>query len=659
MYNQLTINSTTVLVPKGSTILEACRFVGVDIPRFCYADNLSVAGNCRMCLVEVRGMPKPVAACAMPVSDGLTIYTDSPAVKKARENVLETLLLNHPLDCPICDQGGECDLQDQTKHFGSDSSRYYKVKRSVVDKYTGPLIKTIMTRCIHCTRCVRYAAEIAGIDVLGTLNRGGSTEIGAYIDRILNSEISGNLIDLCPVGALTSKPYAFTARPWELRTAESFDFTDSIGSSIFIDFKESEVVRITPRNDEYSGNEWIGDRIRFSYDALRRQRLCTILQKDSVSGRFQSKDWVQCLDTLKANFKNKKVLLALGSGVDNQSLALLKSFTSVGNIRTRSIESATARSTNWLQSATLSATRKADLIFTIGTNPRFEGAVLNIRLRMAYVRGNIDFVGFGAPFKDNTGMNFIGLTLKELIAIFEGRSKTLSTLCNATKPLIITGESLHKRFSVNLCTKKLHNLHKNSMSLVLHKKINTQTTIFENIRPLKNQDLVWCDILFTLFADDSQKLRLIFKKLQSKQTITGSSHGNLCTTYNDLILPLAHLTEVDSTFTNFESRILKGEKVFKQHNSVRSLSLLATVLGGKAKTTQPFDLSGSQWFTYSEGSKVYSQSVISSQNNAELLSNYPLKSSLEDYYCVDSFTRNSQIMGTTSSISRANSSNFF
>ncbi len=210
---EITINDQTVLVPKGSTVLEACRFVGIDIPRFCYHDRLSVAGNCRMCLVEIEKTPKPIASCAMPVTHQMVVYTDTPLVKKARENVLETLLLNHPLDCPICDQGGECDLQDQTREYGSDYTRFYTAKRAVEDKYCGPLIKTIMTRCIHCTRCVRYAAEVAGVDILGTLNRGGHTEIGAYLTRVFQTEIAGNVIDLCPVGALTSKVYAFKARP--------------------------------------------------------------------------------------------------------------------------------------------------------------------------------------------------------------------------------------------------------------------------------------------------------------------------------------------------------------------------------------------------------------------------------------------------------------
>lgn len=269
----LHINNQEVKVPRGASILEACKELGLDIPRFCYHEKLSVAGNCRMCLVEIEKSPKPVASCAMPVVPNIKIYTDSPLVKKARENVLEILLLNHPLDCPICDQGGECDLQDQTRLFGGDSSRFHVVKRSVEDKDCGPLIKTIMTRCIHCTRCVRFAAEIAGVETLGTLKRGEETEIGTYISEVLNTEIAGNVIDLCPVGALTSKPYAFTSRPWELRTASSIDVFDCVGSPISVNFKDTSIVRIFPRYSREINEEWISDKVRFSYDGFRRTRV--------------------------------------------------------------------------------------------------------------------------------------------------------------------------------------------------------------------------------------------------------------------------------------------------------------------------------------------------------------------------------------------------
>jgi NADH dehydrogenase (ubiquinone) Fe-S protein 1 len=282
------INDLKFLVKSGTSILEVCKYVGITVPRFCYHETLSIAGNCRMCLVEVEGVEKPVASCLTEISEGMSIYTDSAFVKKARENVVEALLLNHPLDCPICDQAGECDLQDQTKTFGSDYSRFFFNKRGVEDKECGPLIKTIMTRCIHCTRCVRFGSEVAGIEILGTLNRGTSTEIGSYVSKFFDSEISGNVIDLCPVGALTSKPYGFKARPWELRVNETIDTTDSIGSNLYVNFKESEIFRVLPKSNRTLNEHIISDKARFSYDSNNNNRIKNLFKYDSNKGKYKT-----------------------------------------------------------------------------------------------------------------------------------------------------------------------------------------------------------------------------------------------------------------------------------------------------------------------------------------------------------------------------------
>ncbi len=270
---KLTIDGREIEVPAGVTVLQACEVAGVEIPRFCYHERLSIAGNCRMCLVEQEKAPKPIASCAMPVMDGMVIKTNTPTVKKARNGVMEFLLINHPLDCPICDQGGECDLQDQAMAYGYDRTRYEENKRAVPDKIMGPLIKTVMTRCIHCTRCIRFATEIAGVEELGATGRGENMEVGTYVEKALTSELSGNLIDLCPVGALTSKPYAFAARPWELRKTESVDVMDAVGSNIRVDARGGEVMRVLPRLNEDVNEEWISDKTRFAYDGLKRQRL--------------------------------------------------------------------------------------------------------------------------------------------------------------------------------------------------------------------------------------------------------------------------------------------------------------------------------------------------------------------------------------------------
>jgi len=280
------INNTALLVDPNTTVLETCEKIGIEIPRFCFHSRLSIAGNCRMCLVEIEKSPKPVVSCAMPVMEGMKIYTNTPLVKKARENVLEFLLLNHPLDCPVCDQGGECDLQDQALLFGSDRSRFYDFKRSTLDKNIGPLIKTIMTRCIHCTRCVRFAHEIAGVGDLGTTSRGISTEIGTYIEKVFESELSGNVVDLCPVGALTSQHYAFRYRPWELKIAESIDLSDGIGTNIRIDFNGKEIVRILPRRNDTINEEWISDKTRFCHSGFSSlSRVSSFLNKNDTSNK--------------------------------------------------------------------------------------------------------------------------------------------------------------------------------------------------------------------------------------------------------------------------------------------------------------------------------------------------------------------------------------
>jgi NADH dehydrogenase (ubiquinone) Fe-S protein 1 len=323
---KIKINNSEFLVKPGISVLEACKYVGITIPRFCYHETLSVAGNCRMCLVEIANTPKPVSSCTFPIMKDMQIYVDTPLVKKARENVVESLLLNHPLDCPICDQVGECDLQDQTKTWGSDYSRFFFNKRGVEDKDCGPLIKTIMTRCIHCTRCVRFGSEVAGVDYLGTLNRGTSTEIGSYVSKMFNSEISGNVIDLCPVGALTSKPYAFKARPWELKSNESIDTTDSTGSNIYVNFKETEIVRILPKNNSKINGSIISDKARFSYDSVKNQRLVKLYDNTDKNG-FKQINWIKAfeiLDSLIGESSTNKVTFLTNEETDFESLHILK-----------------------------------------------------------------------------------------------------------------------------------------------------------------------------------------------------------------------------------------------------------------------------------------------------------------------------------------------
>lgn len=666
---EITINDQTVLVPKGSTVLEACRFAGIDIPRFCYHDRLSVAGNCRMCLVEIEKTPKPVASCAMPVANQMVVYTDTPLVKKARENVLETLLLNHPLDCPICDQGGECDLQDQTRAYGSDYTRFYVEKRTVEDKYCGPLIKTIMTRCIHCTRCVRYAAEIAGVDILGTLNRGGHTEIGSYMTRVFQTEIAGNVIDLCPVGALTSKPYAFTARPWELRTAESIDVLDSLGSNIFIDFKETEALRVLPRLNEDVNEEWISDRIRFSYDAIRRQRISDIYLR--VNEKFVQKDWSDCLTILKDKINNSNLLILVPSSIDIQSLNLLKTLANKSNIRLATVDTNLARSYNTVwnhsNSATILDLEKSDICFLLGVNPRYEGAVLNIRIRAQYLKGNYSIVQFGAPYKANISTNFLGISLTELFNLFEGRSHLQSIISSAKQPYFILGDALTKRIDFNLISTHFHQLNCNSKILFLSSKINTQNSIFQNLRKFQMQDLIWSDTILSLYLDDNQNIRKILSNTSSKSKfkIWGHSNGSVAASLNDLILPLSSFVEDENEYLNAESRFIKSTRIFSTIKSIRSVSLLVKALlnshsHNNIELINPFSfLNNDEVFnSFISSDKLFTTNFNSNVLNADLCTLLPLKSTIEDFYLVDTFTRSSQIMGQCSSIFRKRAINF-
>src|SRR5262245_40506662 len=322
---KMTIDGIEIEVPAGITVLQACEMAGKEIPRFCYHERLSVAGNCRMCLVEQEKAPKPIASCAMPVADNMVIKTDSPMVKKARQGVMEFLLINHPLDCPICDQGGECDLQDQAMAYGHHSSRYREVKRAVTDKEFGPIVKTILTPCIQCTRCIRFASEVAGVEVLGATNRGEHMEVTTYVEKTINSELSGNLVDLCPVGALTSKPYAFIARPWELRKVESIDVMDAVGAAVRVDYRGREVLRILPRVNDDVNEEWLGDKSRYAVDGLRRQRLDRPYVR--IDGKLKPVSWLEALDAIAkriTGLPGTRMAAIAGDMVDVEAMFALK-----------------------------------------------------------------------------------------------------------------------------------------------------------------------------------------------------------------------------------------------------------------------------------------------------------------------------------------------
>ncbi|MHA1108285.1 MAG: NADH-quinone oxidoreductase subunit NuoG, partial [Alphaproteobacteria bacterium] len=443
---KLTIDGVEIEVQDGLTVLQACEIAGKEVPRFCYHERLSVAGNCRMCLVEMERSPKPIASCAMPVGEGMVIRTNTPLVKKAREGVMEFLLINHPLDCPICDQGGECDLQDQAMAFGAGLSRYSENKRAVKDKSLGPLVATNMTRCIHCTRCVRFATEIAGIEELGATGRGEHLEIGTYVEKALSSELSGNIIDLCPVGALTSKPYAFAARPWELTRTETIDVMDALGARIRIDSRGSEVMRVLPLIDDDINEEWISDKTRFACDGLRLQRLDTpYVRKD---GKLEPASWDQAFDAIRAGLKDvpgTRVAAISGDLADCESMTALKDLMAAlgsPNIDCRQDGARLdgASRAGYIFNTTIAGIEEADACLLIGANPRIESPVLNARLRKRHLAGGFR-VGVVGPQAELTyDYEYLGAGPQTLQQIADGAHPFFEVLKSAEKPMVIVGQ---------------------------------------------------------------------------------------------------------------------------------------------------------------------------------------------------------------------------
>ena len=449
---KLIIDGKEVDVPPEYTLLQACEAAGSEIPRFCFHERLSIAGNCRMCLIEVVGIPKPQASCAvgvkdlMPNKDGSpkVLSTKSPMVKKAREGVMEFLLANHPLDCPICDQGGECDLQDQAMAYGSDTSRFAENKRAVEDKYIGPLVKTIMTRCIHCTRCIRFTTEVAGVPELGAIGRGEDMEITTYLEQAMTSELQSNVVDLCPVGALTSKPYAFAARPWELGKTQSVDVMDALGSAIRIDTRGREVMRILPRTNDDVNEEWISDKTRHVVDGLRTQRLDQPYIR--VNGRLQAASWKDAFAAIAAKVKataGNKVGAIVGDLAGAEEMFALKALIAkLGSANIDARQDGAAFDPKWgrasyLFNATIAGIDRADALLIIGSNPRIEAPVLNARIRKRWRAGPFP-VGVIGPKADLTyAYDYLGAGTETLAAL--GSSKFGEAFKKAERPLILLG----------------------------------------------------------------------------------------------------------------------------------------------------------------------------------------------------------------------------
>ena len=441
---RVTVDGITVEVANGSTLLQACEQAGREVPRFCYHQRLSVAGNCRMCLVEVEKAPKPVASCGFPVADGMVCRTDTPMVRAARRGVMEFLLINHPLDCPICDQGGECDLQDQAYSYGADHSRYAENKRAVTDKYLGPLVKTVMTRCIQCTRCVRFAAEVAGVPELGATGRGESMEITTYVEHALSSELSGNLIDICPVGALTSKPYAFTARPWELTKTDAIDALDAVGANIRVDTRGPEVLRILPRINDAVNEEWLGDKSRFSIDGLRRRRLDRPWVRRGE--RLVEADWPEAFAAIASRLRGvsgERIGAIAGDLCDAESMFALRELMAAlgsSNLDCRQDGAAldSSRREFYLFNASIAGIDEADAILLIGTNPRREAPLVNARLRRRHLAGGLRIGSLGAPVDLTFPVESLGSGPADFAALQEGAFA--EAVRAAKRPMLILGQ---------------------------------------------------------------------------------------------------------------------------------------------------------------------------------------------------------------------------
>ena len=597
------INNIDTEVEEGLTVIQACEKVGVEIPRFCYHEKLSIAGNCRMCLVEIEKSPKPVASCAMPVAEGMNIKTNTKLVEKARKGVMEFLLANHPLDCPVCDQGGECDLQDQSMYYGVDKSRFKENKRSVPEKYMGPLIKTQMTRCIHCTRCIRFATEIAGVPELGAIGRGEDMQITTYLEKAMQSELSANVIDLCPVGALTSKPYVFEARPWELKKTESIDVMDAVGSNIRVDTYGWEVKRILPRINEDINEEWISDKTRYACDGLQNQRLDLPLKKDA-SGKFVKSTWNEVFNILKEKIDKadkKKICGFSGDLVNMESLFIFKEFFNKilisDNIesRTRNTYLNSEKRENYLFNSSINGIEDSDFIFLIGTNPRFEATILNSRIRKSYLKNKIKIISLSDVGDLTYPYEFLDGKTENIKKIIEGSHPISDDLKNSKRPIVIFGQSALKSKSAEYLFESM----KNYLSKInkISKEWNSINIISENASTVGSFDLGiykksndrneilkkindnFFDVIFLLGQDSLN----INKK--NEFIIYQGSHGDKGAEIADLILPGAAYTEQDGFYTNLEGKIQKAFKASFPPGSAKEdwiiINELAEKISGK------------------------------------------------------------------------------
>ena len=660
---KLKVNNIDIEVEEGLTVLQVCEKAGVEIPRFCYHEKLSIAGNCRMCLVEIEKSPKPVASCAMPASEGMNIKTNTALVEKARKGVMEFLLINHPLDCPVCDQGGECDLQDQSMFYGLDKSRFKENKRGVSEKNMGPLIKTQMTRCIHCTRCIRFATEIAGVPEIGAIGRGEDMQITTYLEQSMQSELSANVVDLCPVGALTSKPYVFEARPWELKKTETIDVMDAIGSNVRVDTYDWEVKRVLPIINEDINEEWISDKTRYACDGLLHQRLDTPFIK--YNGKFEKASWDEVYKIIKSKFENtskEKVCGFVGDLTNMETGYIFKEFFD----RTLDIENYESRSDNrfidtgkrenYLFNSLINGIEESDLIFLIGTNPRYEATILNARIRKSYLNNNTKIISLNDlgdltyPYESLNGQTQL---LKD---IFDGNNEISKQIIKANKPMLILGESLLNSNS----SKYLFNITKEF--LTKNNKINDDWNAFnilscdaatvgnfdlgvineENnlLDDLKNHKF---DIVYLVGQDN-----LNFDK-KDEFIIYQGSHGDNGAEIADIILPGSAYTEQDGYYTNLEGIIQKAQKASYPPGDAKEdwqiINELAEFINNRKLFNDKDELESSMFNYLNLQKEKKHNSAKQNINSSEVeFNNEALKVFVKDYYFSNVIAKSSKTM---------------
>ena len=611
---KIKIDGNEIDVAPESTLLQACEQAGAEVPRFCFHERLSVAGNCRMCLVEVKGgPPKPQASCAMAVRDlrpgpngePPEVFTNTPMVKRAREGVMEFLLINHPLDCPICDQGGECDLQDQAMAFGGDSSRYAENKRAVEDKDIGPLVKTVMTRCIQCTRCVRFTAEVAGTGDMGLISRGEDVEITTYLETAMASELQGNVVDLCPVGALTSRPYEFKARPWELTKTESIDVMDAVGSNIRVDSKGREVVRILPRLNEDVNEEWISDKTRHVVDGLRTQRLDRPYVR--TNGKLAAASWTAALgavaDKLKATDPSK-VGIVVGDFASAEELFAVKSLADalgIASIDARAdgsqIDPAAGRAT-YLFNATIAGIEQADAVLLVGTNPRKEAPVLNARLRKRWRKGGLPVALIGEEADLTYAHEYLGAGPDTLFALAGGQLGFLETLKAAKRPLIVVGNAVTARPDGAAILSVIARLavevgavgpEWNGFS-VLHTAASRVAALDLGVVPAAGGKSTAeilsgaCEVVILVGADEIDT-----SKLGSSFVVYLGTHGDKGAHAASVILPGAAYTEKAGLWMNTEGRLQRGQRATFPVGEAREDWAVLRALSALVGKTLPFD----------------------------------------------------------------------